>query len=534
MMGQAPNGARVLPRATESAAFAARTSYTGFGHVESLWGDEPDGEDPGFGLAGERGGWGPGGESDLPPHGECQGGVSALAEARWRDAQASRSSSTASARSMSGYRWRQGDGRPSNISSHPPHDFNSGESPACYRTSVSGEFSGAERLANGGRGHLSDDPSGGEPYHENQGRRSGVDRAPSPGKFTLEFEKGACRAAAFGGDEPYLDHPGHSPNAERRLDEERFGRAVVPQHEMTSRDPETGPHRGGGEGEIRSTQDILSMFGGFGETLPLDECPRAPATGSEPKGSTPAGLRESSKISAADVTGTCDEEWREPHQAANVFRHGGSTGRPADMRRAQKQARATGVTADASSEAADDANAASPDWSCDVCGVRGPPSSTKCRVCGAERQSPCSEVGGGRGSGAGGDIDDGIDQSVAFGGECGTAESCRVQDAGDRQPWTYQDMMGGLDSQEADRAGTPCYLDSDSPGHSVTRGVIGTAEVGDVGGRVPDGRPLSRAGSEGWAATVSSGSGPDAADKRRIGGVRMEMDLGLSSDSGED
>ncbi|CAN0358530.1 unnamed protein product, partial [Ectocarpus sp. 12 AP-2014] len=343
--------------------FSPRTTYTGFGHVESLWDEdeEQEGQDrreDGAGLASEHGaGWGMGGAAgpgyQNPYDGGYESGV--LREAR------------------------------SEAAVHPPYHRSTGTS------------------AEGNTNAWMWGPPAGE---------HSLDGPPRPSRSTADFASGSPgqqqqQQQQQQQEVPYDDNDDDAGgrSASRYPENQRCGRdGAVTSAEGTSCTEESTFGRGnaiGGAGarflevvdretpgdgarvEMRSTQDILSLFGGFGGT--------PSSQGGHDHGSKERETAESQRH------GPTEAPLGSQASGDALMPVGGGIRRVADMRRAQKEAwtaavaaaasgGAGAVTGVASARGAPNDDAVTGDWACGTCGVRGDPSSASCRVCGAKRQ----------------------------------------------------------------------------------------------------------------------------------------------------
>ncbi|CBN75065.1 hypothetical protein Esi_0066_0069 [Ectocarpus siliculosus] len=261
--------------------------------------------------------------------------------------------------------------------------------------------------------------------------------------------------------------------------------------------------------EMRSTQDILSLFGGFGGT---------PSTqGGHDHGSHGRETAETQRHGPTEAP-------LGSQASGDALRPvGGGIRRAADMHRAQKEARAAAATVAPGGGAAGAATGASSargapnddavmgDWVCGTCGVRGDPSSASCRVCGAKREGLRSD-------------------GVAQGGDDGVRGGIGSQEG--RVGWGRGDDFGGggRRQEKASEGGA-----GDVGDRPVTLGIAEGLEAGGAPGRwrtsSPDrpAFPQSRAGGGGEGACgVSVLETPSSCQKI---GPRMQMDMGSSSDS---
>lgn len=488
--------------------FSPRTTYTGFGHVESLWDEdeEEEGQDrreDGAGLAGQHGaGWGMGGAAgpgyQNPYDGGNESGV--LREARSEAAvhpPYHRSTGTSAVGNTNAWMWGppagehslDGPPRPSRSNA----DFASG-SPGQQQqqqqergrhgeTAVSchhrddGPSSYLESLR---RGDDDDDAGGRSASHYPENQRYGRDRAvTSTGGTSGTEENTFGRGNAIGG--------------------------------AGARVPEDVDRETPGDGatvEMRSTQDILSLFGGFGGT---------PSTqGGHDHGSQEREAAESQRHRPTEAPlGS---------QASGdaLMPVGGGIRRAADMRRAQKEARAAAtaasgggvagaVTGAASARGAPNDDAVTGDWACETCGVRGDPSSASCRVCGVKRQGLRSD-------------------GVAQGGDDGVRGGIGSQER--RVGWGRGDDFGGggRRQEQASEGGA-----GDVGDRPVTLGIAEGLEAEGAPGRwrtsSPDRPAFPQSGAGGGGEGASGGSELETPNSCRQIGPRMQMDMGSSSDS---
>ncbi|CAN0242620.1 unnamed protein product [Ectocarpus sp. 8 AP-2014] len=461
--------------------FSPRTTYTGFGHVESLWDEdeEKEGQDrreDGAGLAGQHGaGWGMGRAAgpgyQNPYDGGNESGV--LRETRSEAAvhpPYCRSTGTSAVDSTNAWMW----GPPAGEHSldGPPRPS---RSTADFASVSPGQQQQQQQQQE--RGHDNDDDAGGRSAsHYPESQRCGRDGAVTAARGTGGTEENTfeCGDAIGGAGAGVPETPGYVARV-----------------------------------EIRSTQDILSLFGGFGGT---------PSTqGGHDHGSHGRETAESQRH------GPTEAPLGSQASGDALMPVGGGIRRAANMRRAQKEARAAAATVAPGGGAAGAATGASSargapnddavmgDWVCGTCGVRGDPSSASCRVCGAKRQGLRS---------------DGVTQ----GGDDGVRGGIGSQEG--RAGWGRGDDFGGggRRQEKASEGGA-----GDVGDRPVTLGIAEGLEAEGAPGRwrtsFPD-RPASpRSGAGGGgegACGVSVLETPSSCQKI---GPRMQMDMGSSSDS---
>lgn len=541
------------------------TSYTGFGHVESLWGDDDDHNDNDGDSHDERrdrggnrarpsreavecsAGWGMGAGAGYPgPHEGSDGCSSRGAGTFPRSVQSS--PAAASALNTSGWMSGQEDRRRAG-----GHHVGSGPTPRSADC-IDRDFPDRQDIQDihrfgdpAHRGHGPDDPSSYLESLRTGGGDEGAEAWPGPAADG-SGQRGGAHGVGGAGDHQgghyycghHLQHgrdgsfaQGAEPRNERSAVSQRGGGAGAP--EATCREPagrddhDSGGMTGAGDGsEMRSTQDILSLFGGLEED---GEDHGSPGPGGAGTADTP--LRQS--------RGPNNSPAARPEAARGAVLPvgGGGARRAADMRRAQKEARAaageagavvavggaaSAGPADAGIEpvaSAADGAAPSADWTCEVCGVRGGASAAFCRVCGAARQGPADEGVLGQSGGGGDDHQGAVDD---FSGQHG---------------WDGADFRGGEDWQEREWEGVAGdgNADDGGGGHDdfggdrvegmVSREEHDVAEVGHPSSpsRSPSSRIRDREdGTEG--AACSSGNVPRAPSKQR-----MQIDVGSSSES---
>lgn len=326
-------------------------------------------------------------------------------------------------------------------------------------------------------------------------------------------------------------------------------------------------------GHARSTQDILSLFGGFGETPPKEtsDTPQKYSSGQDGERESTCEPVESGrafKTSEPDALCRHDPSQHEESPGPGTLLSGGRR-TAAEMRRAQRMARESRnraaqapnselVAASAPPSTAADTAA---EWACEVCGVHGSPSASSCRVCGASRRAldgiqhtgeagqGLEELGSGDGGGGewgghdhGGSVDnqgkcvqareeDGRDRNVDE----------RGQSAHSRVGWGHQDF-GQQIGDVRDEDGTADAVYHPKPGDPLLV-KTGNVAVTDVKGRgvrscSPTNGVLSQVGEKersdvGKANVTVDSASPRVAPLRAPLGIRMQIDVGSSSDSDE-
>ncbi|CAM9945036.1 unnamed protein product [Ectocarpus fasciculatus] len=503
--------------------FSPRTTYTGFGHVESLWDDNDDEEggqdirEDGAGLAGDySAGWGMGGATGPGYQSSYDGGIEAGVPRSEAAVHPPYHSSTGASAAGNTNAWMWGP--PSGEHRHdstttttrpsldgPPRPSRSTPlfancSPVQQQQQQQQQLPHHDETAVSGR-HQDGDPSS---YLESL--RGGDDDDDDAGGHSARHypENQQCRhegaATAAGGTSGTEENPFGRSSA--------IGGVGARAHEEVDRETANADARV----EMRSTQDILSLFGGFGGTPSTQgghdrDSPEREAAGSPRRGPTEAPLRSQASEDA-------------------LMPAGGGVRRAADMRRAQKEARvaaappgggvagtATGAT---SARGATNDAAVTGDWACGTCGVRGSPSSASCRVCGAKRQGLRSD---GVAQGGDDDVRGGIDSQEHRVGWP------RGDDFGGGGGWQEQASEGGA-GEMGDRA-VSVSLDS-VEGQRL--------EAGDAAGRwrscSPDRPAIPQTGTGGDGEGAFGGSGAlGTGSNRGQSGPRMQMDMGSSSDS---
>lgn len=589
MMGQLRNGE---PNGDGGGMMSPRTSYNGFGHVESLWDDEDDDQEyngegvyrrddrgglasgPGGSAAASGAGWGmDAGAGD--PNAREVGGGEGTCPGRMKS---SSMPSAAAAVSPIASEWtsRQEDGwhaggrnassgllrSAGDIARHfpaqpdkDPADRGQGQDdPSPYLESLRSGGRGAEEWpgptysssAQRGGGHDVDGAGDQGHYYSEHPRHDDDGRVPREGR---PIERNA--AAQYGGEvrdvpEADLEQPAGRGDSGGRA------AGAVSQHGRETLDaPEADREQPAGRGdssgrvsagavEMRSTQDILSLFGGLEEDGGEHGYagPRGPET-------APATLQHS--------RGPNDATARPETTGGVLLPVGGGTPRAADMRRAQKESRAAataaagGAAATAAAAGAALAGSVNPgtgpaaasgvaadaapplgDWACGVCGVRGGASATSCRVCGAPRQGPIDEGFPGQGGG--------VDRHGVVDGFSGSEH---------RRGWDAADFRRGEDWQEQEwdgvakngNAGGGAGGHDELGGDGRAEGILlhgGEDVLGGSGhpGSYPVCSPPSRMEREGGAeggVARGFGSVPRASGEQHR--ARMQIDVGSSSDS---
>lgn len=406
----------------------SRTCYTGFGHVASLWEDDDDEEavdNPaalsaaladganGWGVHSEGGGGGYRDRHDLDYGGsisdhsgreEGNGSAGPVSEAAARAMQLSAAAATI-ATTRNGRvvdMWRGHDDLRAPSSSYVSQNSaedSLGANDVRYRGAsedgcVESVSDGHEHGRHGNHEH--------EPYSERfPGERRDAESHRRQ-SYCQEKENGVGGANA--------DHG--APHQHGDFSAHAIGSSAEQHRTIEHCSPEHGSHGGdgGGEGHARSTQDILSLFGGLADP-PLDEQPSASAPDSTQEFSSAAPLE--SFWMETDSPGSQAPGQQRPLPKIGGGDMVGGRGKAADMRRAQRAAREAqqkgcaiavvdaAESTSATAHPATSAPAVRP-WDCGVCGVGGAPSALSCRVCGAQRQreiGDCREASGSEGDG---------------------------------------------------------------------------------------------------------------------------------------
>lgn len=335
-----------------------RASFTGFGHVESLWeSDEHDEENTWSSTSNQ------GDKGNI--HGDSYHREEHAWERRNEAAGEMHPSITASRVSrMSDYLWKQED-HSSTRTSLPPTQDNSRGLPPAARGNAGPDHPGG--------GYRTDDAYCMPTTEESGG--SGIARREYSQNREDDANWATFSERAYG--------PAERRNHGRGLDlldcsPSGGGGEIEHEPDLEGVSDVRGPHgpeNGAGEkdeGQVRSTQDILSLFGGFRSSdQPINE----KIEGESSQGSCRSDMKPVS--GNPDIGGST----RAVHSTGITSTSGGG-GRAVEMPQGEKMA--LGVRA---SEVAGGANAAG-DWSCEVCGVRGSLASLSCGVCGSPRPAP--------------------------------------------------------------------------------------------------------------------------------------------------
>ena len=367
-------------RDNDDEVLPVRASFTGFGHVESLWeNDDTNAEETALGSTPDGDCWINKDGDDRCINDQAFDGENIEAEERAIGAQGIRTSGVRLGSSMSDYLWRQED-HPAAVTSLPPTE----ESRADSQLTASKNYARSDAIEHridkrDGMGNAPENYSGGvvrrEHLRDPRGRATWAISRETSGMTTEREAHGSARIDPHGYSlELSGDSPIRKDNRGRHWDPEGVSENVGGAHE-----PESGPGEENGDGEVRSTEDILSLFGGFGAS-------NQPHPGETVGASKLLGSRQSTAKLAAEghaINGRLHELRREgntPQREGNTPPSGGgdlATG----MRRAQQASQSTGWKDAGAAEVAD-ASKAALDWSCEVCGVRASSASTSCRVCG--------------------------------------------------------------------------------------------------------------------------------------------------------
>lgn len=328
---------------------------------------------------------------------------------------------------------------------------------------------------------------------------------------------------SYGDGGPWPNHAQHP--AEKKAHGKGEARDLSG-HCLSLHEPETGRQPSEDRNQARSTQDILSLFGNFEEAYPMNENRETPARGDGQATLTPLEPHHPNETlppTETNYLGGADTERLEQNQPQQDFTPALSRGRAADMRRAKKIARA------ATAEPASKTNGASSTWACEVCGVRGSPSSISCRVCGAKRQAPRSDL----------EENGGIANRETS--DRGILGNSQVRSKKGRSG--YQDWEGNLGKEDTGDRSATVY----SVGSSGLHSERGVGHIGSITEEVTDGRrkegagdfcsistknlTFSQLGDEGWEEAIARSTASKAVSNREVGSIRMQMDLGSSSDS---
>lgn len=520
-----------------------RTAYTGFGHVESLWDDDEQEEEGGhqdqrhrredspgvesFAAQG-NGGWGVAAHGG---RGAQDGGreegvfLGARQEGAEHRRQVGHSSSTSAATAEVGERdgWMWGHEDDNGSGSH---GVERDERQPAFPSEVDGAggFAGQQGIPSYGEtmySNLGDDPSsyssslrnGGE----SEGARQGTDYSPDQRGDEMQGYGHGSNVDSWSheGSGGVVNGGMFEAGAVSQPDEVDHAAPGGDRDSSPGGDTPNGDNGSGKAVEMRSTQDLLSLFGGFGDRDPHDS--------QEP-------LEQERGVSTAVSSRGSN---RAAGNANTVVPIGAAPTRAADMRRAQKESRAVAGTA-SRPEIADDAaigqasatsaghtTGPAGDWACEVCGVRGTSSSTSCRVCGAKRQLIRSDD----------DVVDGHQSVDGVGGDAGVSagsEGNREWD-GDEQhgcgEWEGQGW-GSAAGNEGVKDGVEAHHDATLGVSSVERVSPEVRDGDGHGDSTSPSRPLSSG-----AGSSDSGGAQRAGSSHRITGARMQMDVGFSSDS---
>lgn len=486
--GNVPNGERDSQGEARN-GLKSRSCYTGFGHVASLWEDDDDdeiaegsaglsaasgGSGSGWGLHNEGSGRGPqdrhdpgykGLISDNSSRGGGTGFAGSIPDGAARMVQLSAAATTipTACNGRVVDTWRRHDDlrAPDNsYSSHDSAEHSVRQNSARYRGAS--DDGCAESVSDG---HVHDRQSiqGHEPYTErNPGEHkqatggryvdeTGIDREGRNGKshrgqsYYEEEEDGVGVAQADHGT--LHQHGDFSAHA--------VGYSMEKHQAIEGRSSEHGSHEGRDgceEGHTRSTQDILSLFGGLGNS-PLDEpSVSAPDSARDLSSAAPS---ESSLMAPGDPRSQAPGQEHPPPGIGNeaVLRGRGTA---ADMRRAQRAAREAqqqdrivavvdaAESTPATTHSANSAPAVGP-WDCAVCGVHGTPSALSCRVCGAQRPREignCRGVSSAEEDGNGSDSRCGRNGGLLTGRASTVVRTCMLQaHDGHLMGWTREKLL---------------------------------------------------------------------------------------------
>lgn len=501
-----------LAEAHRFGAFPERTSYTGFGHVESLWDDEEEGGDKGSAPAGQDAAWrSSAGRGDTAYEGQYDGrGVFVEAPPNEPSVRRQPRSSvpSAAAANMSDYSWREEDhGLPSSASAIS-YEFERGDQAFCRPRDTLPSPCGLNN-------DLSPDYGGG------QTRRDTIDEGLRA-RMRSEGEANVNEGHNHGAAEARDDNTPHSTGVDDSWisgqgTENTRGFNLL-RHGIVERDPALDPPKNddGGveERQTRSTQDILSLFGGGLAASSLADTPLIEPERRQQQRMALSPLGVPLRDIEIQPANEDDAHVLEPHPAryGGVMPPGGK-GRAAEIRRALKERSGAensskpeiseGVVTGTETEKADDVDT-SREWACDVCGVRGAASSISCRVCGAERRQ-----GGG------------VDHD-----ERGTAASI-VSRVDSVKHFCSADV--GEPITEALPANTRVRRPDDISGF---RWKYDDARDSDGGTGVGVNIHCSTSPGKRSFSQVGGLSGSES--KRPAGNVRMQMDFGSSSGSDDD
>lgn len=563
-------------------ALPPRSSYTGFGQVESL-SDGEDEEDEGASLdsvaRGARWEIGAAEEYRRGQGDRHDGQMGYFAQARSEVVPVGQSSSLAATAPMSGYTWEREDWRASDGAGRSAREANRGEMPPPRSQDLVFDPNAAE-----GPVHDDEDHRTGESYLENCQNDADGGAWPQSARDSTPGQRNRANGVAPAmGRRQELDQRDDSARRRDEVENGQLGGSFVSEVISGHLAPESGSEHGGlrGQEQTRSTQDIISLFGGFGEEMPVPSVDESVHVGrprqaqqAQQQAAVPLGPRGPDKASPIKCSRNHGgQDFLQPESCPIVHESGGGEDWAAERRRMQKAAHVAeeggrvGETfvvggVDSAHEVDEVAVDEAIDWACDVCGVRGSPPSNVCRVCGNVRQVPGSGgreengdppdlLSGGGADGSGdasgvGDIEvdlENIDRDER-GRARGNALRGRQQGVAEENQWHDQDRrrdgggeVGGdnVGAASGTGRGGVTHLDrfTDDPfDEHVTPQEEREAQLSCTSSS-PSRCSLSQSGAGGCNSTSACGGGstPGAGSDRRNLSVRMLMDLGSSSES---
>lgn len=388
-----PWGARG-PQAEGRAGLTPRTSYTGFGHVESLWDQEEENDDRGLGEA-----RGQGCDERSSGHEEFRqnttyGGANTLMNDGQGPVAAAMRLSTAAANmntgAAAGDSWELRNGGPLADDGYGSRSSTSEHVRIMNLEGLCAKFGLPDSQAHNGRGNWpsNNDAHGDESRCDT--RESYMGRLKDD--YGRVWEDGAADSRSrepTGRSMKWSESEEQRPrNQDKDNDNSTWngGPAVEQGRNQDSNARECGGHN-------RSTQDILSLFGAFGEALP--ERPGADAV-------TVDGSRRVDSPHNPVLTLGYGRRDTGLELEITALDDPSPLGAQADMTRTQKEVREPeqANSVQSGSDTARAPSTAGP-WACGLCGVRGSPSASSCRVCGARRQEGSRDCDGENGESTG-------------------------------------------------------------------------------------------------------------------------------------
>lgn len=566
-------GQRALPQ---------RSSYAGFGQVASLSDDdEEEDEGAGLGLEPRGAGWGNGvAEEYRRGHGDRHDGrMGSNAQARFEVVPAMQSSSVAATARTNEYTWEREDWRATDGTGHSSRGVNRGEMPSPRSQNLMFGSNAAE-----GPVHGDDDRRTGDAYLEKCQNDWGGGAWPQSARDGMPGQQSRAYGEAAAMDQrQQLDQHNGNTRGDDGVEDEHLGSAFGSERISGNLAPKSCPEHSSrlrGQEQMRSTQDIMSLFGGFGRDTPApsvnEGVHNATPRQTQQQVPIPLGPRERNEVSPVKCSrNQGGQEGLQPESYSVAPVPGGGEDRAAELRRAQKAANVAEEGSrvceafvvggmDSAHTVDEPAGDVATDWVCDVCGVRGSPPLNVCRVCGNSRQVP--EIAGSEDNsdpqgllpggdtddrgGAGGVDDIGVGLEIVDRDEDGHDNAVRARQQGiaEGNQWRDKDRGGDGGSGVGDEFGvasgtgrsgiTHLGRFMDAPFDEYSAGTTPQEERGTYlhgTGSSPNSRSLSQVRTEGCkSASACGGSTPQAGSNRRKLSVRMLMDLGSSSASDSD